>query len=74
MTKRTHGTWRTVAATLVVVLVLAATPAVAQASTGPHTSPSWISWVVAQVGQLWQLVAGGNTAPDSSGQVGDPTP
>jgi len=74
MRKRTHGTWRAVVAALVVVLVLAATPAVAQASTGACADPSWIEWAVAQVGQLWQLVVGGNAQPDSGGQVADPKP
>ena len=67
--KRTRNPrWRDVTAALLLVLVLAATPAVAQASTGAYAGSSWIGWLVAQVESAWQQLAAeihtDNQAPD----------
>ncbi len=72
--KRTRKSWRIVAMTLAVVLVLASTPAVAQTTVGTHVgSSNWFGWVVAQVGHFWQLVAGGDVGlDDGGGQLPDP--
>ncbi len=67
--------WRSVVAALVVIVVLAATPAVAQASTGTHHGPgNWIEWTISQFTSIWHLVIGGQIHTDDTGQLPDPKP
>ncbi len=72
MRKSQHG-WRAIALICTVALLLASTPALAQAPTASGTDPSWIEWAIAQVAQLWQLVAGG-VSPDGGGEQPSPIP
>ncbi len=65
---RNRKSWRALVGVLAILVVLASTPAVAQASTGAPVGSSWVQWLGTYVHTLWHVVTG------SRDEGGDPSP